>query len=89
MEKQTIRYRVTFECKPEYDGIWELELGESGAFKYGNGTCVLVTANGKHFDYLDTRYDVGIVQNFAEWCEKYMNMAFNKDYGPHFEKIME
>lgn len=86
---ETIKYRVTFEKKPEYNGIWVLELGKSGAFNYGNGTCVTVTANGHHHDLIDTRYVAGITQNFGAWCDKYMGNLFDPDFGPHIERLAD
>ncbi len=83
------KYKVTFAIKPEYNAIWELELTESGAFAYGNQTCVVVTANGHHHDTIDTRYVPGITKRFREWCEEYLGSAFNPDFGPHFELIEE
>lgn len=87
VEKQVIRYRVTFAHLPECNGIWELELCKSGAFGYGNGTYVLVTVNGKSFNYIDTRYERGIVEDFAGWCEKYMRAKFRQDRRLRYEKI--
>lgn len=89
METQTIRYNVTFDKKPEYNAIWTLELGESGAFKYGNGTCVVVTVNDRHHALIDTRYEAGITTNFAKWCDEYMSMQFDPSYGPHFERLAD
>lgn len=89
METKTIRYKVTFDRKPEYNATWELELGESGAFKYGNGTCVVVTANGQHHDLIDTRYDSSVIKDFSAWCDDYMSRQFDPDYGSHIERLAD
>ena len=82
-------YKVTFDKKPKYNATWILELGESGAFKYGNGTCVIVTVNGQHHELIDTRYDNGVIKNFVAWCDDYMSRQFNSDYGPHIERLAD
>ena len=50
-----------------------LELHKSGAFDYGNGTCV------EYYDGLnqrptmyDTRYETGIVGNFENWADEFI-----------------
>lgn len=78
------KFRVTFERVPEYSAVYQLELHESGAFRYGNQTCVAVLKDGKHIETIDTRYVVGIKENFAKWCEEYTEI-FNNDLGPSIE----
>ena len=86
---EIIKYKVSFAKKPEYNGVWVLELDKSGAFAYGNGTCVAVTANGKHHDLIDTRYEVGITQDFGKWCDEYMSHLFNPEFEPQIERLTD
>lgn len=81
------KYNVTFEKAPEYNAAWSLELTGSGAFKYGNGTCVVVKREGKTEEVLDTRYNKGILQDFSAWCDDYMRTKFNPDLSPKIELV--
>lgn len=51
---------------------YTLELHESGAFKYGNGTCVIMRLEGNLPEVYDTRYERGITQDFVGWCDEFM-----------------
>lgn len=57
-DDETFRYVVTLE--------------KSGAFDYGNGTCVSVEINGKHYGAYDTRYETGIVDDFRGWVQEWI-----------------
>jgi hypothetical protein len=83
------KYRVIFERAPEFNAVWSFELGESGAFKYGNGTCVIICAGDKPHDCVDTRYDQTVTQDFGSWCENYMNTCLNSELKPSFEFLIE
>ena len=48
-----------------------LELNKSGAFAYGNQTCVTMAIEGHRTEYFDTRYDGELRRdgsNFKEWA---------------------
>ena len=51
-----------------------LELHESGAFEYGNKTCVAWYENGKLKDTFDTRYERGCNSTvaFREWAVEFV-----------------
>ena len=59
-ENETFRYALTLE--------------KSAAFNYGNGTCVSVTIDGKHYCAIDTRYCTGIVDDFRGWAQEWVYM---------------
>ena len=76
----------------EYDRDFTATLGESGAFQYGNGTCVDIEwgkmANGRTAQnvYIDTRYDTTIKANekdFKKWLVNY----FTDNYDSHILKF--
>lgn len=61
------------------------ELKESGAFGYGNRTCLVVTEESCLTDKLserdrkhvyDTRYEIGIVSDFENWCLKFASVSY-------------
>lgn len=85
----TRKYNVTFAKAPEYNATWSFELTESGAFSYGNGTCVIIRENGKVREVVDTRYEKGILQDFAAWCEDFTRSNFNPELEPTFEFVSE
>lgn len=86
---KSVRYRVTFDSKPEYNAVWEFSLEESGAFHYGNQTCVVITVDGKTHDIIDSRYVAGIETVFEQWCEEYLNDNLNLTLSPHFERLYD
>lgn len=86
---KSVKYLVTFDSKPEYSAVWEFSLEESGAFHYGNQTCVVITVDGKHHDMIDTRYEVGIVSNFEKWCEEYLTNNLNPDLNPNLDRLYD
>ena len=86
---KSVKYRVTFDSKPEYNAVWEFSLEESGAFHYGNQTCVVITVDGKTHDIIDSRYVAGIETVFEQWCEEYLNDNLNLIFGPHFERLYD
>lgn len=47
-------------------------LSKSGAFAYGNGTCVGVEINGRIDCGIDTRYDNGVIENFRGWAQEWL-----------------
>lgn len=67
-----------YECKDE---IYRFELWESGAFHYGNATCVvLVRERDGQKDTFDTRYDTTLHRdgsNFRTWALKAARQYFN------------
>lgn len=85
--KKSVRYEVSFEKAPEYNTVYELQLDESGGFKYGNGTCVVVRIDDKFIEAIDTRYETDIREKFEDWCDEYMKGEFNLDLIPHIKKI--
>lgn len=70
----TKAYSVEFENGER--SMMRFTLQDSGAFKYGNQTEVLLdieSRHGKSGEYFDTRYDISIRRdgsNFDEWCRK-------------------
>ncbi len=81
------KYNVTFAKAPEYNAEFEISLEKSGAFSYGNGTCVVVKRNGKVDEAIDTRYDKAVSRDFDKWCADYLKDKFNPDLEPHIEKM--
>lgn len=49
---------------------------EIGAFAYGNGTMTTVEINEQYFASIDTRYDWLVMNDFGEWCEKYLKNLY-------------
>ena len=67
---KTRKYAITLNGETYHHRV---ELHESGAFQYGNQTCVA------HYDGLnpnptvyDTRYESGIVSNFEKWADDFI-----------------
>ena len=56
-----------------------MTLEKSGAFKYGNGTYVRLTDDEGLTETFDTRYEVGITQNFESWCDEFIKRYCAKD----------
>lgn len=83
----SVRFRVTLETNPKVNQVWEFQLCKSHAFRYGNGTCVIVTVDGKHFGTLDTRYANDVLEDFEAWAREYIGFRFRADLKPHFELI--
>ena len=58
-------------------------LEKSGAFAYGNGTCVTVrnNYNGQQFDVFDTRYcpQCATVEGFREWAAYHLRKNLRPD----------
>ena len=67
MNNTTKRYNVNFN-EPEYNAEYSLSRGKSGAFQYGNGTCVTFARNEKVLSVIDTRYDPLVMEDFDAWC---------------------
>ena len=84
-----VRYLVTVDSNPEYKAVWEFRLEKSGAFKYGNETCIIITVDGKMHGIIDSRYLAGIETKFEQWCEEYLNDNLNPTLGPHFERLYD
>lgn len=80
-------YEVKFN-KPEYDATYTFVRQKSGAFAYGNQSCVIVYRNDKVQDCIDTRYDKMVMEDFTAWCEEYLKSAFNPDYEPTWGQPM-
>lgn len=59
----------------------QTELAKSGAFDYGNGTCVIVTVNEDDYQIFDTRYlDAcysvdGYREYFSQWVKSHWASA--------------
>lgn len=96
MKEITIRGKINFieDILKQYDCTFEAKLTKSGAFDYGNGTCVVVEygeyPNGKKRqpDYIDTRYETSLektIPSFIEWLNEY----FKYKFCPHDLKITE
>lgn len=73
--------------------VHKIELMESGASQYGNQTCVAhYYAKGEEPLVYDTRYEVGIIKHFDEWCNDYLKgwldpaCEFEKIEPQHFSK---
>ena len=63
----------------EVDTTVTLELQKSGAFQYGNGTCVGWTENG-YTQVYDTRYDRSLYRdgsNFHDWALNFVKERIN------------
>ena len=63
----------------------ELELHESGAFDYGNGTCMLMKFEGGDVHMYDTRYEKVSAENFTEYAQNFINDYIAK--GLHAEPV--
>ena len=77
------RFKVT--GKREFDGeeintTAELELHESGAFDYGNGTCLLMKFEGGDVQLYDTRYEKVSAETFKEYAQEFINNYIAKGY---------
>lgn len=79
-------YKVVFN-EPKFNAIWTFELTKSGAFNYGNQTCVIIKENSTVKDMLDTRYEKDIVRNFDAWCDDYISHMFNPEYEPNISIV--
>ena len=81
MKNQKLKIKIEFEDKElwEYNRTFTFELTDSPAFKYGNGTCVLVASDKYKEDskMIDTRYEVGIVSSFEKWCIDWLANNFD------------
>ena len=80
MKEQTLKFKIKFES-PKYGGYSgriTFTLSESPCFQYGNGTCVtyqrefLKEGYRSQNGFIDTRYTIGIIENFEKWCKKYL-----------------
>ena len=63
---------ATYDC--------EMKLMPSGAFQYGNQTCLLVTINdGAPPRFYDTRYEPGCssAESFHKWSESFLRQTLN------------
>lgn len=63
-------------------------LMKSGAFDYGNGTCVAIEYENlpaifENVRVFDTRYESGITNNFDEWVRSY----FDDYYGTNLKAV--
>lgn len=88
MEKQieaTRSFKVTFN-RPEFNATYTFRRMKSGAFAYGNGSCVVVYCNDRVHESYDTRYDQVVMADFGQWCENYLSSHFNAEYEPKWEK---
>ena len=68
----TADYRISgtgYDGKP-LDETVHAELRESGAFQYGNGTCMVLEWSYGHRESFDTRYEKVNVWNFKEFAKK-------------------
>ena len=65
-------YGANYDCK--------MELMPSGAFHYGNQTCLLVTINdGAPPRFYDTRYEAGCssAESFHKWSESFLRQMLD------------
>ena len=89
MKNQKVKIKIEFEDKElwEYNRTFTIELFDSPAFQYGNGTSVVVTSDKYKDDarLIDTRYDTGILTHFEEWCIDWLKNNFN----PHKSTIIK
>ena len=79
----TATFKVT--GKREFDGEEidtkvTLELHDSGAFDYGNETCMLMQFEGSDVHCFDTRYEKVTVDTFTEYAEEFINNYIAKGY---------
>ena len=74
----TEKFKLTFENGNEKEAV--LILSESGAFAYGNQTCMELQIDGEFQDSFDTRYEVGCnsPESFHEWSLKFMRSYIRK-----------
>lgn len=86
METIMKRYSVTFNT-PEYNAEYSLSREKSSAFKYGNGTCVCFSCNGKTLSVFDTRYDPLVMEDFDAWCCDFLMNYFNPDLEPIITEV--
>lgn len=72
------KYKVTLDGE-EY--LYELELLKSGSFKYGNGTCMSITINGKkQMENIDTRYEPDCSpSNFHDFSYNWLKQYVRKE----------
>ena len=79
-EKKVIaveKFRIEMEGK-NYD--CEMKLMPSGAFQYGNQTCMVVTINdGAPPRFYDTRYEAGCssAERFREWSADFLRRTLD------------
>lgn len=79
MKKQVLKGRIEFcdEANKKFDRDFTATLDKSGAFEYGNGTCVVIEFGAMQNGIIpeeklfDTRYEKGITKHFKEWLETY------------------
>ena len=59
-----------------------LELSKSGAFDYGNGTCMGLYLDGKFRDAYDTRYNSGCntPEKFHKWSMEFIENEMDKRF---------
>lgn len=79
-------YEVTFN-KPEFNATYNFIRDKSGAFQYGNQTCVIILRGDKEHACIDTRYDALVMIDFSKWCENWLKTAFNPDYEPKWKEM--
>ncbi len=90
MKKQIIKMQVTFndEKNTAFNSVFTFTLDKSGAFEYGNRSCVVVERqgnNGKAYEnkLLDTRYVT--MTDFKYFCFAYLL----ENYQSHRAEVLE
>jgi hypothetical protein len=79
-------YRVTFN-EPKYNTTYTFRRCKSGAFSYGNGTCVVVERADGWEECYDTRYDREVMKDFSKWCVDFMENYFRKELEARWEEV--
>ena len=68
--------------RPELNTTFIFKRCKSGAFAYGNGTCVLVKRADGYSEVYDTRYDTLVISDFTAWCENWFDNNINPELNP-------
>ena len=81
------KFKVTFKNIPEVTYNVTITRDKSGAFNYGNGTCVVVKGIGDMPMVYDTRYDGSVMKDFNGWCNEFLEGYFDPKYGPNVKEV--
>lgn len=85
----TKKFKVTFK-DTKYNAFYTFSRAKSGAFNYGNGSCVTIErTNDDWWELYDTRYDGLVMKDFTKWCIDWMDGYFRKDLDPKWEEVTE
>lgn len=85
-KKAIKKFKVEFN-KPALNAVWEFRRGKSAAFRYGNGTSVVVYTRGSVYSVVDTRYDPSVMTDFGAWCADWLKNNLDPAFEPVFTEI--